>query len=129
MRFNSVCIITPDVARLRDFYTAVLGVEAEGDDTFTALKTEGTPLILFSEQGMDAMSPGCMEGAGSGRFVLEFEVDDVDLAYERLQLTQVTIVKPPTTQPWGLRSVWFRDPDGYIINFYAKVVLGTETET
>ena len=31
------------------------------------------------------------------------------------------IVKPPTTQPWGRRSVWFRDPDGNIVNFYADV--------
>ena len=33
----------------------------------------------------------------------------------------VEIVKPPTTQSWARRSVWFRDPDGNIINFYANV--------
>ncbi|HKW35048.1 MAG TPA: nuclear transport factor 2 family protein [Candidatus Acidoferrum sp.] len=27
-------------------------------------------------------------------------------------------VKPPTTQPWGTRSVYFRDPDGNLVNFF-----------
>jgi catechol 2,3-dioxygenase-like lactoylglutathione lyase family enzyme len=30
-----------------------------------------------------------------------------------------TWVKPPTTQPWGTRSLYFRDPDGNLIDFYA----------
>ncbi|MGC9394020.1 MAG: VOC family protein [Anaerolineae bacterium] len=53
--------------------------------------------------------------------VLEFEVEDGDEEYVRLLALNVPIVKPPTTQPWGLRSVWFRDPDGNIVNFFAAV--------
>ncbi|MBI5957216.1 MAG: VOC family protein [Chloroflexi bacterium] len=121
MRFNSVCIITRDVAKLRDFYTTILGVKAEGDDTFTTLLTEGTPLTLYTEQGMEEMAPGCMEDTGYGRCVLEFEVNDVDQEYERLKSRNVVVVKLPTTQPWGVRSVWFRDPDRNLINFYARV--------
>jgi len=30
-------------------------------------------------------------------------------------------VKPPTTQPWGTRSVYFRDPDGNLVDFFALV--------
>jgi catechol-2,3-dioxygenase len=26
----------------------------------------------------------------------------------------------PTAHPWGSSSFWFRDPDGNIIDFYAK---------
>ncbi|MGW0828878.1 VOC family protein [Streptomyces prunicolor] len=33
----------------------------------------------------------------------------------------VEILKPPTTQPWGRRSVWLRDPDGNIVNLYQEV--------
>jgi catechol 2,3-dioxygenase-like lactoylglutathione lyase family enzyme len=32
-----------------------------------------------------------------------------------------TFVKRPTTQPWGRRSIWFRDPDGNVVNFNAPV--------
>ncbi len=120
MRVNGISILTRDVPRLRSFYTEVLRVEAEGDETFTALRTEGASLSLFTEEGMEAMAPGSMAGAGRGSYTLEVEVEDVDGEYERLQSLGVTFVKHPTTQTWGRRSVWFRDPDGNIVNFYAR---------
>ena len=123
-KFSGICILTHDVLKLRDFYQAVLQVEAEGDAEFTAFATEGVILSLYFAQGMEHMAPGSMEGAGTGSYALEFEVGDVDAEYKRLVELNVPIVKPPTTQPWGLRSVWFRDPDGNIINFYARVAVG-----
>jgi catechol 2,3-dioxygenase-like lactoylglutathione lyase family enzyme len=116
-RMKGVCIITQDIPRLRDFYQAVLQVEAEGDDTFTAFSGEVITLSLFTEPEMERMEPG----AGRGSCTLEFEVDDVDQEFERLTKLDVPIVKPPMTHSWGLRSVWFRDPDGNIVNFFAPV--------
>ena len=123
-RFSGICIITRDVQRMHDFYRDVLHVESEGDDVFVAFTTEGAKLSLFAEKDMEHMAPGSMKAAGNGGCTLEFEVEDVDKEYERLSKMDVPIVKPPTTQPWGLRSVWFRDPDGNIVNFYASVASG-----
>jgi catechol 2,3-dioxygenase-like lactoylglutathione lyase family enzyme len=120
-KLNSICLITPDVPRLRTFYHRVLDVAAEGDDVFTTFSTPGAALTLFSTQGLEDMVPGLTAGSGAGSCFLEFEVEDVDRDYERLQALAVKVVKPPTTQPWGLRSVWFRDPDGNLVNFYARV--------
>lgn len=124
VRFTGVCIVTRDVRRLRDFYAAVLRVRSEGDDPFAVLRTEGAALSLFAERGMEEMAPGSMGAAGRGGYTLELEVRDVDGEYERLKVMGVPIAKPPTTQPWGRRSVWFRDPDGNIVNFYAEVTPG-----
>ena len=44
-----------------------------------------------------------------------------DQEYTHLTRMNIPIVKLPTTQPWGLRSVWFRDPDSNIVNFYANL--------
>ena len=123
-RFDGICIVTRDVGRLHDFYRDVLQVDSEGEDIFIAFSTKGAKLSLFAEQGMEQMAPGSMKGAGHGGYALEFEVEDVDREYERLTEMNIPIVKPPTTQPWGLRSVWFRDPDGNIVNFYANVAGG-----
>lgn len=123
-RFIGVCIITRDVPRLRDFYREALHVEPEGEGVFVAFSSEGCQLSLFHDEGMEQMAPGSMVGAGRGACALEFEVEDVDKEYERLRELGIPIVKPPTTQPWGLRSVWFRDPDGNIVNFCAHVAGG-----
>jgi len=121
MRFNGICLVTRDVPRLRSFYAAILQVEAEGDDTFTMLSTQGAALSIFTEAGMERMAPGSMQDSGCGRYTLEFDVEDVDREFERLKALDVIFVKPPTTQTWGRRSVWFRDPDGNIINFFTSV--------
>ena len=120
-RLNSVCIITQDVRGLRDFYQSVLEVAAEGNDVFVVFSTPGADLSLFSTQNLEEMAPGLMNGSGAGSCFLEYEVEDVDKEYERLKALHVKVVKPPTTQPWGVRSVWFRDTDGNIVNFYAHV--------
>lgn len=119
--FRGICLITQNIARLRRFYCDVLQTDAAGDDHFTTLATAGAALTLYTEQGMEALAPHSTVGMGRGGCILEFEVTDVDAQYQRLLTLAASIVKPPTTQPWGLRSVWFRDPDGNLINFYAQV--------
>ncbi|MHB1392537.1 MAG: VOC family protein [Clostridia bacterium] len=120
MRFNGICLVTGDVERLRRFYEDILCDESKGDETFLMFSVKGAMFSIFSEEGMESMAPECMQNSGCGRYTIEFEVDDVDMEYERLKTKDIQFVKLPTTQTWGRRSVWFRDPDGNIINFYCK---------
>jgi catechol 2,3-dioxygenase-like lactoylglutathione lyase family enzyme len=45
-------------------------------------------------------------------------VGDVDEEYARLHDLVKSWVKGPTTQPWGTRSLYFRDPDGNLVDFF-----------
>ena len=118
MKFTGICLITHNVPALVSFYTRVLGVKAEGDDIHAELKTEGASMAIFSTAGMESMAPLSMQGAGYGSVTIAFEVNDVDAEYERLKALHVEFVKLPATHPWENRSVWFRDPDGNIIDFF-----------
>lgn len=113
------CLITADVRRLAAFYAAALDAEVEGDEMFAAVSGAGMALSFFTHAGMETMAPGSMRSAGP--CVIEIEVADVDAIHGRIRAAGAPVVKPPTTQPWGRRSVWFRDPDGTIVNFYAPV--------
>lgn len=64
------------------------------------------------------MAPGSVDEAGTGSMTVELRVADVDAIFVRLAAENVQVVKPPTTQPWGRRSAWIRDPDGNIVNLY-----------
>ena len=121
MQFTGICIITQNVDRLCAFYREILKLEPEEGNVFEIIPTEGADLSIFSSERTEKMAPGCLKGAGYGSYTIEFEVEDVDREFERLKALNVEIVKPPTTQSWARRSVWFRDPDGNIINFYANV--------
>jgi len=120
-RLNSICLITQNVPRLSGFYQSILETIPEGDDQFESFTVPKAKLSIFSTKALEEMIPGLMVDSGSGNCFLEFEVADVDQEYKRLQDLKVAVIKPPTTQPWGTRSVWFIDPDGNKINFYAWI--------
>jgi len=120
-KLSSVCLITENVRNLRDFYSQILEITPEDDDDFVAFSVPGINFSIFSVTSLDKMVPGLMNNYGAGNCFLEFEVEDVDQEFECLKELKVEVIKPPTTQPWGLRSVWFRDPDGNKINFFARV--------
>ena len=118
MEFVGICLITRNVRSLADFYSRVLGVDAEGDDTHVELNTRGAKIAIFSVEGMESLAPSSMKDAGYGGFTMGFEVQDVDAEYDRLKEMEIEFVILPTSHPWGARSFWFRDPDGNIVDFY-----------
>lgn len=118
--FTGTCLITDDVPALAAFYAAVLDAEVQGEDPFAQVTVPGAVLSFFSVQGMESMVPGSTAAASNGSFTLEFQVTDVDARHELLLAQGAEILKPPTTQPWGRRSVWLRDPDGNIVNLYQE---------
>jgi len=122
MVFNGICLVTSDVRRVRQFYEAVLKTEFKGDDAFAWMESARGTFSIFSTEGMEILAPGSMNGAGHGSYTVEFEVADVDQEFERLRSLGVEVVKEPTTQSWRRRSVWFRDPDRNIVNFYKSLV-------
>ncbi len=121
-RLKSICLITEDVRGLCDFYAKVLEASPEGDDTFAAFTTSEINLSISSTRILEEMAPGLKIKPQGGNCFLEFEVEDVDQEYERLKALHAKMIKAPTTQPWGLRSLWFNDPDGNTINFFAHVL-------
>jgi catechol 2,3-dioxygenase-like lactoylglutathione lyase family enzyme len=126
VRLTHTCIITQDVKRLTVFYERVLQIAPRfyGDD-YAEFSTEAGVLAVFSARAQEAYIPGSTDPARNRSIVLEFRVDDVDKEYARLQKTEIVWVKPPTTQAWGNRSIYFRDPDGNLVNFYARVSPGS----
>jgi catechol 2,3-dioxygenase-like lactoylglutathione lyase family enzyme len=46
---------------------------------------------------------------------------DVARCHEELVRRGVTILEPPTDQFWGHRTVFFRDPEGNILEIYADL--------
>jgi uncharacterized glyoxalase superfamily protein PhnB len=119
--FTGTSLITDDVPALAAFYARVLDAEVEGEAPFARVTVPGAVLSFFSARSMESMVPGSTATAASGSFTVEFRVTDVDARHERLAAQGVEVLKPPTTQPWGRRSVWLRDPDGNIVNLYQEV--------
>jgi len=116
------CIVTDDVAGLRAFYERVLGVAAtRTHDDYVEFATRGGALSLYSRAKLEPYAPGATTPGSNRAVMLEFEVSDVDAEYARLRDSVRDWVKTPSTQPWGNRSIYLRDPDGNLVNLYTRV--------
>lgn len=121
MKFTGICLVTDKVSLLKTFYENVFGTVAEGDDEFAYFIFHNIHISIFSKGNLEKMAHGSTNGIGSGSCIIEIGVEDVDYEFSNLTKLGVKIIKLPTTQPWGIRSVWFSDPDGNIINFCCNV--------
>ena len=117
----NACVISDNPKRLVEFYEPILGQKAKwSGDNYAEFTTGVGVLAIFSSSTQETYIPGSAEAAKNRSVILEFKVADVDAEYRRLKSLVKTWVKPPTTQPWGTRSVYFRDPDGNLVNFFTR---------
>ncbi len=68
----------------------------------------------------------CVQAAANRSVIVEFLVDYLDIDYERILAAApaVTVAQPPTTMPWGNRSLLLRDPDGTLVNLFTPPAAG-----
>jgi predicted enzyme related to lactoylglutathione lyase len=122
VNFVSIRVITADVARLVAFYERVTGAQAVwATPDFAELTVGAATLAIGSTRTVGLFAPDSAQPSANRSVILEFLVDDVDSAYEKLTDAVGEFVNEPTTMPWGNRSLLFRDPDGNLVNLFTPV--------
>jgi len=121
MKLAHARLVTTDVPALSRFYENVLGVAAIGSDDYVELRGADSALAISSKRSVDLFNAGAAEPAANRSVILDFQVNDVDQERARLAELVDQFVLEPTDQPWGSRSMLFRDPDGNLINFFSPI--------
>lgn len=111
-------VFVRDLNRCTAFYRDILKFSYKGTDanSSTFLLQERYLILLSPDGAADLLNakPDEMKLDGPSRVVLAAAVEDVDALYELLRAKDVTFLRPPTDQPWGLRTAHFADPEGNI---------------
>jgi catechol 2,3-dioxygenase-like lactoylglutathione lyase family enzyme len=108
-------MVTDDVARLAGFYAKLLGVPVTLNDYYVELQA-GPTSVGFSRRRFTEYR----DDNRQDEVILDFLVDDVNAEYPRIAALGVEWVLLPTTQPWGNRSMIFRDPAGNLVNVFSR---------
>lgn len=113
-----------DMPRARDFFETVMGLAPfTADHRFTAYDVgHRTVLLLFlhGETGQTVILPGAMgtipphDGAGRNHMALAIDADQLGAWEARLAEHKVEI-EGRTHWPRGGESLYFRDPDGHLL--------------
>jgi predicted enzyme related to lactoylglutathione lyase len=122
-------IITDDVERLAAFYARLIGVPTALNEYYVEVQA-GRMSVGFSKRRFTEDHRRCPAVANGGardgtqdrrpEIILDFLVRDADAEGLDPLVFGVEWVMPPATQPWGNRSMIFRDPEGNLINVFSR---------
>ena len=111
--------VSTAIEPIAGFYTALLDVSVPLNEHYLEVPA-GAASVGFSKVGFtEDRGPhtSCPPGLAprDGEIILDFTADDVDAEFSRIDALGVSWVMEPTNQPWGRRSMLFRDPNGHLI--------------
>ena len=114
-------LVTDDVAGLAAFYAGLVGAQVPLNEYYVEVPA-GPMTVGFSKRRFtEYCAAACPGPARPPReVILAFQVGDVDAEYPRIAALGVGLVLPPTTQPWGSRSMVFTDPEGNLVNVFSR---------
>jgi len=115
-RIDATVLFVRDLARCTTFYRDTLGLQVTNSDPNSlTFQMENQYLLLLEVSAAADLirsEVNALSIEGGPRVLLAAGVEDVDAAYESLVAKGVTFLRPPTNQPWGLRTAHFADPEG-----------------
>lgn len=116
-------LVTDDVAGLAAFYAGLIGARVPLNEYYVEVPA-GPMTVGFSKRRFTEYCAAAAACPGPARppreVILDFLVRDVDAEYPRIAALGVGWVLPPTTQPWGSRSMIFNDPEGNLVNVFSR---------
>lgn len=115
-------IFARQMSAMREFYGATLGfpLHKELGAQWVEYRV-GSNILALTERGLVFNDPAPPIGVLSLQLAFRVAPNEVAACAATLKERGVTIISGPTDQPWGHRTLFFRDPDGNVLEIYAEI--------
>ena len=115
-------IFARQMAKMREFYGSTMGfpLHKELSPRWVEFRV-GSNILALTERGGRFDDPSPPIGVLSLQLAFRVAPHEVDECAATLAERGVAIVSPPTDQAFGHRTLFFRDPDGNVLEIYAEI--------
>jgi catechol 2,3-dioxygenase-like lactoylglutathione lyase family enzyme len=115
-------ILVRDMEAMRQFYEDVLGFLfiRELSENWREYRVGSNTLVLARPRRL-ADEPATPKGSASVQLAFRVPPPDVDRCADWLARRKIATLSPPTNHAFGHRTLFFRDPDGNLIEIYAEI--------
>ncbi len=115
-------IFVRDMEAMRYFYESVMGFPMlrQLSANWLEYRVGGNTLVL-SRPGLTAADIPTPYGSASLHLAFKVSAREVDQCAEELICKGIDLVSPPTNRDFGHRTLFFRDPDGNLLELFAEI--------
>lgn len=115
-------IFARQMAAMREFYGTTLGfpLQRELGPRWVEYRV-GSNVLALAERGGRFNDPAPPVGVLSVQLAFRVAPGEVAQCAAVLKERGVQIAEGPTDQPFGHRTLFFRDPDGNVLEIYAEI--------
>lgn len=114
-----VVLFVDDFEGAMEFYAKKIGLPVRlRADGYAEFAVEGAKFALLSRSRVAELigdKQGGKPVSGPDKAAVTVLVEDVDRVFQELSGRGVQFLGNPKDRPWGQRSVYFRDPEGHLI--------------
>ena len=115
-------IFARDMVAMRRFYEDVLGFPLlrELSPNWIEYRVGGNTLALAKPSRIASDAP-TTNGSASLQLAFKVSPSEVDQCADELVRQGIALLSPPTDQSFGHRTLFFRDPDGNLLEVFAEI--------
>lgn len=115
-------IIVRDLEPMRRFYEDILGFSLLRELSPNWIEYQiGDNTLALSKPGFTASDAPVPTGTAALQLAFKVSVPQVDQCAEELVRKGITLLSPPTDREFGHRTLFFRDPDGNLLEIFAEI--------
>ncbi|WP_246563551.1 VOC family protein [Bradyrhizobium liaoningense] len=115
-------IFVRDMAAMRSFYEDVLAFPLLRELSPNWIEYGlGNNTLALAKPSRTASETPIPSGSASLQLAFKVSAAEVDACADELVRQGVGLLSPPTNQSFGHRTLFFRDPDGNLLEVYAEI--------
>ncbi|MBY0375094.1 MAG: VOC family protein [Bryobacteraceae bacterium] len=120
-----VVLLCEDMERAKRFYLDMMKFRIERETPRWISFHVGSGLLCLRPRSLDGIfqdGPGAPAGSASVQLAFRVAPLEIDEIQAELAAAGIDLMGPPRDIPaWGHRALFFRDPEGNVIEIYAEV--------
>ena len=121
MNLTYIVLLCEDLARMKTFYHETLGFPIRRDwEDWIELRA-GSVLLTLRSRGRPYDGPPKAPDSAGVQLAFRVQPEDVYKWHTNLREKGVEILDPPRDQGYGHRTLFFKDPEGNILEIYADI--------
>jgi catechol 2,3-dioxygenase-like lactoylglutathione lyase family enzyme len=115
-------IFARDMAAMRRFYEDILGFPLLRELSAGWIEYRvGNNTLALAKPSLTAADAPTPSGSASLQLAFKVSALEVDQCADKLARQGVDLLSPPTDRPFGHRTLFFRDPDGNLLEVFAEI--------